>query len=88
MTKETQLQDAASEASQDQPGFEQADRVKTNFVKANGEWLEDVPKLGQPITVKLTGYVAKVGRESIEGGDASRTRDFATIKVIGVEVLD
>lgn len=84
--KEDQLAAAASEASKDQASQKEMDLdlVKVTIVGINGEWLDQMPTLGETVTLQVTAYCKKVGQEAIEG-DAGVVRDFVQLKATGVK---
>jgi hypothetical protein len=63
------------------------DLVKVSVLGINGEWLEDLPKLGDTVRLEVTAYVKATGEEQLEEGDGARRRQTAKLKVNGVRVL-
>lgn len=60
------------------------DMVKVTMVGVNGEWLENLPKLGEEIKLEVIGIVSMVGNEQNEDG---QRRKVVKIKALGVNVI-
>lgn len=60
------------------------DMVKVTMVGVNGEWLENLPKLGEEIKLEVIGIVSMVGNEQNEDG---QRRKVVKIKALGVRVI-
>lgn len=60
------------------------DMVKVTMVGVNGEWLENLPKLGEEIKLEVVGLVSMVGNEQNEDG---QRRKVVKIKALGVRVI-
>jgi len=58
--------------------------VKVTMVGVNGEWLENLPKLGEEIKLEVIGIVSMVGNEQNEDG---QRRKVVKIKALGVRVI-
>jgi hypothetical protein len=60
------------------------DMVKVTMVGVNGEWLENMPKLGEEIKLEVVGIVSMAGQEQNEDG---QRRKVVKIKALGVRVI-
>jgi len=82
--KKDQLEGVATGASAEGLDIEVAD-VKVNFIGTAG-FLEDAPKLGEPVTFQVSGFVRLAGKEFIEKDESDR--EFVQVKVTGMKRID
>ena len=60
------------------------DMVKVTMVGVNGEWLSNMPKLGDEIKLEIIGVVSMAGQEQSEDG---QRRKVVKISALGVNVI-